>query len=242
MTMNPSALKRFLFILAASALLPLQWSCTSKSFTAVPVASTTTFTLTGPLVIGVITNASGSDSAIAEVANTNASPVTNAAVTLTYTGTTGVALSYYASGSYPVTYSGGITEVSCAAYEASLSTPFTVGSPVTMTTVIGSNTYTSSVVAVGNVGFTSSGSTASVTWTGGGNEDLIEVEETISPYTYKIYGPGTLASPYSVSLIAPAGYNENAIVASINNLTTSFTAGASSYSFLESLSGASTFY
>ncbi|HXL73815.1 MAG TPA: hypothetical protein VN963_09335, partial [bacterium] len=194
-------------------------SCGSKSS---PTGSSGSggFSWNGPLVISAIE----SGIAFTEIA-TSSGPVTNAAVTLSYSGSPAV-LSYIYNASYPVTYSGSVTVLSLAYYTNSSFT-YTAGQPYTITAAFGGNSYTASTTAVGTPVFSTNGSNLVCTWAGGGNEDVISAIENVSPYTTKTFGPN-ITSPYSIpNSSLPGATGQNDVTASINNLNSSAFSGTS---------------
>lgn len=198
------------------------------------------FSWSGPIILSAIESISaGTEIAFTEIA-TSSGPVTNAAVTLSYSGAA-VPLSYQASTSYPVTYSGSVTVLSLAYYTNSSFT-YTAGQPYTITAAFGGSTYSAYTTAVGIPVFSPGGSSNLVcTWTGGGNEDAITAMETISPYTTKIFGPSSLTSPYRIANSSlPGATGKNNVIASINNLNSSAFSGTSNGSYLLASSQATT--
>ncbi len=188
------------------------------------------FSWNGPLIISAISNGS----AFTEIA-TSSGPVNNAAVTLSYSGNTQVPLTYVISTSYPVTYSGGVTLLSLAYYD-NTSFTYTADQPYTLTASFGGNSYSASTTAVGTPVFSTSSSNLVCTWTGGGNENVITAEESISPYTVKTFGPN-VTSPYSIpNSSLPGATGNNDVIASINNLNKSAFTGTSDGSYLLSSS------
>ena len=109
-------MKRLFFVLALSF---FSISCGSNNS---PTGSGS-FSWNGPLVISAIENGN----AFTEIA-TSTGPVSNATVTLSYSGNTLVPLSYVSSSSYPVTYSGGVTILDLAYYD-NTSFTYTAGQP-----------------------------------------------------------------------------------------------------------------
>lgn len=220
----------FLFV----ALLTI--SCSTSSPTS---SSSGRFSWNGPLILSDIeATSSTAGAAFTEIA-TSTGPVTNAAVTLSYSGGS-TSLSYLYSGSYPVTYSGAVTTISLAYYYNGSFT-YAAGQPYTITSIFGGGTYSAHTTSVGFPVFTPSGSNLVCSWTGGGNEDIITATETVSPYTSKIIGPSSLSSPYTISSL-PGSSGQNSILASINNLNSSAFSGTSNGSYLLASSQASTVY
>jgi len=198
------------------------------------------FSWNGPLILSDIEATSSTAGAVITEIATSTGPVINAAVTLSYSGgSTG--LSYFYSGSYPVTYSGAVTTISLAYYYNS-SFAYTAGQPYTITSIFGGSTYSAYTTAVGFPVFSTSSSNLVCTWTGGGNEDVITASENISPYTTKIFGPSSLTSPYSIANSSlPGTAGKNTILASINNLNSSAFSGTSNGSYLLASSQATTY-
>jgi len=222
-------MKRFIPLLFVSLLVI---SCGSST----PTGSSGSggFSWNGPLILSTIENGS----AFTEIA-TSTGPVTNAAVTLSYSGSPAV-LTYSTSASYPVTASGSVTLLSLALYNSSSFT-YTAGQPYTITAVFGGNTYSATTTAVGTPVFSTSSSNLVCTWAGGGNENVITAEQNISPYTTKTFGPN-LTSPYSIpNSSLPGSTGQNDVSASINSLNSSAFSGTSNGSYLLSASAASTF-
>ncbi len=211
----------FLFV----ALLTI--SCGTSSPTS---SSSGGFSWNGPIVLSAIESiSSGTETALTEI-GTSTGPVTNAAVTLSYSGGS-VPLSYQASGSYPVTYSGSVTVLSLA-YYTNTSFTYTAGQPYTITAVFGGNTYSANTTAVSIPVFSTSGSNLVCTWTGGGNEDVITATEIGSPHTSKIFGPSSLTSPYSIARSSlPGATGQNNVIALIDNLNSSAFSGTSNGSY-----------
>ncbi|HTC22338.1 MAG TPA: hypothetical protein VK859_15900 [bacterium] len=221
-------MKRY-FVLLSLALLAV--SCGSKTPSGATPGS---FSWNGPLILSTIENGI----AIAEIA-TSSGPVTNAAVTLSYSGGP-AGFTYIYSTSYPVTYSGGVTSLDLAYYDSSFT--YTAGQPYTITAAFGGNTYSASTTAVGTPAFSTSGSNLVCTWVGGGNENVIRDEESVSPYTTKTFGPN-LSSPATIANSSLAGASgQNDIIASVESLNNSAFSGTSNGSFLLATSEASTVY
>ena len=212
-------MKQFFPLLLISLLII---SCGSKS----PTSASGGFSWNGPLILSGITNTGGSNgSAFTEIA-TSTGPVTNAAVTLTYSGTPAV-LTYQLSTSYPVTASGSVTILSLAYYTYSSFT-YTAGQPYTITAAFGGSTYSANTTAVGNINFSApSGSSLTCSWTGGGNENVIDVDESSPSSAVSVYGPN-VSSPANVTLLGTHG----TVFASLDNLNSSAFSGTSNGSYL----------
>jgi hypothetical protein len=221
----------FLFV----ALLTI--SCGTSSPTS---SGSGSFSWSGPIILTDI-EATGSTAGLAFTGiATSTGPVTNAAVTLSYSGGS-AALSYFYNSSYPVTYSSSVTVLSLAYYSNSSFT-YAAGQPYTITAIFGGSTYSAHTTTVGFPTFSVSGSNLVCTWTGGGNEDLIEAEENVSPYTTNTFGPSSLSSPYTINLPVPGGSGKDYVLGSINNLNSSAFLGTSNGSYLLASSQASTTY
>lgn len=191
------------------------------------------YSWSGPIILSEINEQS--NVAFAEI-GTSSGPVTNAAVTLSYSGGTDV-LNYFYSTSVPVTYSGGLTIVGVAYYYDTAYT-YTANQPYTMTSVFGGTTYSAHVTAVGGPVFTTSGggTTLVTTWSGGGNTNVIAASKNVSPYTQKTWGPN-VTSPYSIANSAlPGGSTQNTVMVTLINLNSSAYTGTSNGSYLLSTS------
>jgi len=223
-------MKQFLALLFVAL---LSISCGSKS----PTSSSGSggFSWNGPLILSAVENTSGSSgSAFTEIA-TSSGPVTNAAVTLTYSGTPAV-LAYQFSTSYPVTASGSVTVLSMAYYTNSSFT-YTAGQPYTITAVFGGSTYSANTTAIGNINFSApSGSSLTCSWTGG-NENVIDVDESSPSSAVSVYGPN-VSSPANVTLLGTHG----TVFTSLDNLNSSAFSGTSNGSYLVTSASGSTSY
>jgi hypothetical protein len=220
----------FLFV----ALLTI--SCGSSSPTS---SGSGSFSWSGPIILTDI-EATGSTAGLAftEIGTSNG-PVTNAAVTLSFSGGS-VGLSYLTSSSYPVTYSGSVTVLSLAYYSNSSFT-YTAGQPYTITAAFGGSTYSANTTAVSLPVFSTSSSNLVCNWTGGGNVNVITAMENISPYTTKTFGPN-VTSPYTIANSSlPGATGKNNVIASINNLNSSAFSGTSNGSYLLASSQATTY-
>jgi hypothetical protein len=158
--------------------------------------------------------------------------VTNAAVTLSYSGGS-YALGYFYTAAGPVTYNGGVTELSFAYYSA-YSCYYMAGSPYTMTVAFGGNTYSASITAVGNATYNTGTSGVTCTWTGPSNEDTFMDFQTSNPSNHSTFGPNSM-NPYVIPSSAFSGYtggsNSYSIDATIVELVTSAFSGAYGGSF-----------
>jgi hypothetical protein len=219
----------FLFV----ALLTI--SCGTSSHTS---SGSGGFSWSGPIILSALVPTSGTAGTASTEIGTSTGPVTNAAVTLSYSGGS-VPLSYSLSTSYPVTYSGSVTVLSVAYYSNSSFT-YAAGQPYTITAAFGGSTYSANTTAVGIPVFSTSGSNLVCTWTGGGNEDVISASENTSPYTTKTFGP-PLTSPCSIANSSlPGATGQNNVIASINNLNSSAFSGTSNGSYFSASSEGTT--
>jgi hypothetical protein len=217
-------MKQFFSLLLVSLLVI---SCGSKS----SPTSSGGFTWNGPLILTGISNGS----AFTEIA-TSTGPVINAAVTLTYSGTPAV-LTYQTSASYPVTASGSVTLLSLA-YYLNNSFTYTAGQPYTITAVFGGSTYSAYTTAVGNINFSApSGSSMTCSWAGGGNENVVDVDESSPSSSVSVYGPN-VSSPANITLLGTHG----TVFALLDNLNSSAFSGTSNGSYLVTSASGSTSY
>ncbi len=196
------------------------------------------YSWTGPIILSEINQQS--NVAFAEI-GTSSGAVTNAAVTLSYSGGTDV-LNYFYSTSAPVTYSGGVTLVGVAYYYDTAYT-YTANQPYTMTSVFGGTTYSAHLTSVGAPVFSTSGggTTLVTTWSGGGNTNVIAAGQNVSPYTQKTWGP-SVTSPYSIANSAlPGAAGQNTVMATIITLNNAAYTGTSNGSYFLSTSQGATF-
>jgi hypothetical protein len=240
-------MRRFVFILLGSLFMV---SC-SGSGSSPTLPGGGSFSLTGPLLEAMI-----SYSNIAQfLVTTPTGPVTNAAVTLSFSGGS-VPLAYTYSSSGPVTYSGGVTYLNLAYYSATSGWTYTANQPYTMTASFGGNTYSSSITAVGNETFQTGSSGVTCSWTGGVsnastnpiNATTASALETSTPYTSYIYPPGGnppfLTSPFTIAASSLSGHttgNYMIMVTAVNIKTSAFP-GAYGGSFFSATDQQSTTY
>ncbi len=167
-------------------------SCGSKSSPSSPGSGGGSFN--GMVIQSTIGEGLGTVSPASVQISYTSSPVTNAAVTL---GTP--------SGSVPVTYFESATLVyqgqtlNCADYYSGAYT-YTPGSAYTMNVSFGGNNYSMPVTAIGGTTETSGSSGVTISWTGGGSENIAIVEGTNgSTVVDQTYGP-SISSPYIMPL------------------------------------------
>jgi hypothetical protein len=185
MKINKLGWFKILSIVAATILIT---SCSGKSS---PTITTPTYNLNGPEIEASIGWNPVSQAAQLDLVN-NASggaAVTNAAVTVTLSG-----------GGTPVTYT---TSAGPVAYYANTLSSWTAGGTYTMSIQSSLGNFSDSVVAVGNIAVTSGTSGVTCTWTGGGNENTISVENLTS-FASTVFGPN-VTSPYVIPLGAFTG-------------------------------------
>ena len=228
---NMKKIVSFLFVALLAISCGSSNSPSSSSSTPTPIG----FSWNGPIILTSIQNGL----AFTEIAN-QSGPITNAAVTLSTTGSS-VTLTYQTSSSYPVTYNGGVTILNLAYYTNSSYT-YTASQPYTITAVFGGNTYTANVTAVGAPIFSTSGANLVCTWAGGGNENVIAATQNVSPYTQKTFGPN-VTSPYSIpNSSLPGTSGQNFVLATIINLNNAAFTGTSNGSYFLATSQATTTY
>ncbi len=114
----------------------------------------------------------------------NQSPVSDAGITLSWTG-----------GSAPLTYSGSVTNngYTLASYSGGIG--MTAGQSYSLKIVTTAGTVTGSGVYPGNLNVAPDGS--SFSWTGGGNYNEIIVSDSNS-YTTFLDGPASMSSPFNI--------------------------------------------
>ena len=214
----------FAFLMASMVMFV---SCSSK-----PTTSPTTFQMNGAGIFVTALVSTGLTEMSAGIVDSNAQPVTNAAVTLSYSGGS-APLTYVTNGSSTSTetlsYSGGSTVITCAAYQTSNGGwTYTANQPYTVTAIFGGKTYSASEIAPGNITFTPGSGSLTITWVGGGNEnDLTAINGSYS----KTFGPN-LTSPYTLLNSSLPGYSPGSYTLNMGADTTQYGCfpGASSYS------------
>ena len=176
---NRFGLLNLLFVMVVSTLLV---GCPAKN--SAPTLTLPSYNLNGPEI-----EASIGSNPVSQVVQLNfvnqagTTAVTNAAVTLSLSG----------GGSTPVTYS---YSAGTLAYYDHLLSSVTPGGTYTMTIQSSIGSFSDSVVALGNIAVTSVASGVTCTWTGGGNENTISVEN-LANSSSTIFGPN-VTSPYVI--------------------------------------------
>jgi hypothetical protein len=165
---------------------------------------------------------------------TQSGPVYNAAVTLSSpSGSVTLSNGTNNKASYPVTYNGGVTQLSLGQY-LDESITYTGGQAYTITVAIAGNTYTSSVTAFSVPVFTTGSTSVICTWTGGGNDDYIVAKEISGGVTTVTFGPN-ITSPYVISSSSLPNYSPGnySLTADIGVNTSTFPGSAASYFFAD---------
>jgi hypothetical protein len=231
-----------LAILAVSSLLFVSCNPKNYSLPTLPSGGTGSISLSnGPLIEAMI---SFTGAAQVLIAGANG-PVTNAAVTLSYSGGS-YPLAFTTTMSGAVTYNGSVSIMSLAYYSNSLGWSYVANIPYQMTAIFGGNTYTASVTAPGNAAFATGSSGVTCSWTGPSNEDVFLIDQ-ISGYTNVPYsasfGPSS-SNPYVIPVSAFQGYTGgNYLVdATIVELVTSAFPGAFGGSFFSATDIVTTTY
>ncbi len=229
-------MKKYAFLFS---IVVLSLSCDSNNSgtgTRGTATGNTGYPWSGPLLIAIFN--SSSSTAVAEIA-TSSGPVTNAAVTMSYSGGS-VPLSYVYGTSASVTYNGAVTTIGVAYYDTT-SFSYVANQPYTIAANINGTSYSAYTTSVGTPVFSTSGSNLVCTWTGGGNENVIVAYDTVG-HTTKTFGPN-VTSPYSIANSSlPGSSGHNSVTADIMNLNTSAFTGTSNGSYLLATSSATTTY
>lgn len=161
---------------------------------------------------------------------TDSYAVTNAGVTLTSVGLT-----------MPVTYSysisgGGYYD---AYYTTGYSWAYTANQPYTMTVAMNGAVHKATVTAVGNINFNTGASGVTISWAGGGNENIASA---FGPSSYT-FGP-SINSPYVISEVSLSGHTSGnyTIGMTAEKMVTSAFSGAYAGSFFSASDQETTTY